>query len=159
MTPAMKKALDEAAEKFADVFFHGDNLNPSDMKISFDAGATWLIEYLGKDVEAWDARAAHVKALDGGWQENEIQAYKNGARWQFEQDKVRIGMAETNSQALMSRNQDLEKLVLSLEAKIVDMKGQVGASRIFAQNLEARLAAMTEERNRWRDGEFGPEDF
>lgn len=61
----------------------------------FEAGVSWLYEHLSKDVE-FDGSKAREYFFTHPEQGNEAYCFENGAHWQFDQMRARIGLAEND---------------------------------------------------------------
>jgi hypothetical protein len=112
MTPAMKKALDEAAssEQYTE-WFDRLGISWADGGDILKAGATWLLEYLGKDVELecspWDDETDNNHSWCDG-----------------EEAKARIALAENKLVLAHVREKELEARLAAGELTIKSYKGE-----------------------------------
>ncbi len=151
MDESMKKSMEEARKRyFCDVWAMSHARSPRSInEIDFNGGWKYAIEacleYLGKAAGEWNESLAKENADDGEWLggshgRSVNTAWLKGAKWQFEQDKARIALAESD---LADKERDFEKmsdLEHDAQCKVKELESKLSAAE--AELLQLKETAM-----------------
>ena len=118
MDEKMRKAMSEAAEEWCEKYSSPGDFEEFGQAEAFWYGTKSCLEYLGKAALEFDEESAsHRKSILV--HEIESSGFIAGARWQFEQDKVRIALAVSDGLYFSKVCHDLEVKLSAAEAEAI----------------------------------------
>jgi septal ring factor EnvC (AmiA/AmiB activator) len=155
LEPALEKRRYELAEKHANAERSAnplmDNAAHLNCKLDFCKGFNAAITELESAAGEFDEDAATIAMTEVVHERYRPDlAFRDGARWQFEQDKARIGHAFEIRDSVLKELERQCKKVTELEARLAEANSVNESCHHEIDKLEARLAESEQENAAWK---------